>query len=294
VKVAVVAHSGKTLGGGLAELRRVLAAEGVDDPLWYEVPKSRKAPAQVRRALKEGAELVFAWGGDGMVQRCIDVLAGSDVSLAIVPAGTANLFAANLGLPKDIKEAVAVGLRGERRGLDVGRFNGERFGVMAGAGFDASMIRDAGDGGLKARLGRVAYVWTGSQNLRAKPFRAEIEVDGAGWYKGKASCILLGNVGKLFGGVEAFEDARPDDGKLELGVVTAEGMLEWSRMIARAAVGRGDKSPFAQTTKARSVKVKLNRKILYELDGGDRTKVKAFKVKVEPGAVSVCVPAATD
>jgi diacylglycerol kinase (ATP) len=294
VKVAVVAHSGKTLGGGLAELRRVLAAEGVDDPLWYEVPKSRKAPAQVRRALKEGAELVFAWGGDGMVQRCIDVLAGSDVSLAIVPAGTANLFAANLGLPKDIKEAVAVGLRGERRSLDVGRFNGERFGVMAGAGFDASMIRDAGDGGLKARLGRVAYVWTGSQNLRAKPFRAEIEVDGAGWYKGKASCILLGNVGKLFGGVEAFEDARPDDGKLELGVVTAEGMLEWSRMIARAAVGRGDKSPFAQTTKARSVKVKLNRKILYELDGGDRTKVKAFKVKVEPGAVSVCVPAATD
>jgi diacylglycerol kinase (ATP) len=294
VKVAVVAHSGKTLGGGLAELRRVLAAEGVDDPLWYEVPKSRKAPAQVRRALKEGAELVFAWGGDGMVQRCIDVLAGSDVSLAIVPAGTANLFAANLGLPKDIEEAVAVGLRGERRSLDVGRFNGERFGVMAGAGFDASMIRDAGDGGLKARLGRVAYVWTGSQNLRAKPFRAEIEVDGAGWYKGKASCILLGNVGKLFGGVEAFEDARPDDGKLELGVVTAEGMLEWSRMIARAAVGRGAKSPFAQTTKARSVKVKLNRKILYELDGGDRTKVKAFKVKVEPGAVSVCVPAATD
>jgi diacylglycerol kinase (ATP) len=294
VKVAVVAHSGKTLGGGLAELRRVLAAEGVDDPLWYEVPKSRKAPAQVRRALKEGAELVFAWGGDGMVQRCIDVLAGSDVSLAIVPAGTANLFAANLGLPKDIEEAVAVGLRGERRSLDVGRFNGERFGVMAGAGFDASMIRDAGDGGLKARLGRVAYVWTGSQNLRAKPFRAEIEVDGAGWYKGKASCILLGNVGKLFGGVEAFEDARPDDGKLELGVVTAEGMLEWSRMIARTAVGRGNKSPFAQTTKARSVKVKLNRKILYELDGGDRTKVKAFKVKVEPGAVSVCVPAATD
>jgi diacylglycerol kinase (ATP) len=294
VKVAVVAHSGKTLGGGLAELRRVLAAEGVDDPLWYEVPKSRKAPAQVRRALKEGAELVFAWGGDGMVQRCIDVLAGSDVSLAIVPAGTANLFAANLGLPKDIEEAVAVGLRGERRSLDVGRFNGERFGVMAGAGFDASMIRDAGDGGLKARLGRVAYVWTGSQNLRAKPFRAEIEVDGAGWYKGKASCILLGNVGKLFGGVEAFEDARPDDGKLELGVVTAEGMLEWSRMIARTAVGTGDKSPFAQTTKARSVKVKLNRKILYELDGGDRTKVKAFKVKVEPGAVSVCVPPATD
>jgi diacylglycerol kinase (ATP) len=290
VKVAVVAHSGKTFGGGLPELRRVLAAEGVDEPLWYEVPKSRKAPAQVRRALKNGADLVFAWGGDGMVQRCVDVLAGSNVGLAIIPAGTANLFAGNLGIPKDIEGAVAVGLRGERRSLDVGRFNGERFAVMAGAGFDAAMIRDAGNGGLKERLGRVAYVWTGSKDVRSKPFRAEIKVDGVGWFKGKASCILVGNVGKLFAGVEAFEDASPDDGKLELGVVTAEGLLEWGRVLARTAVGTPSKSPFTQTTKARSVKVKLNRKVLYELDGGDRTKVKAFKVKVEPDAVSVCVP----
>jgi diacylglycerol kinase (ATP) len=290
VKVAVVAHSGKTLGGGLPELRRVLEAAGVADPFWCEVPKSRKAPAQVRRALDEGAELIVAWGGDGMVQRCVDVLAGSEVALAIIPAGTANLFATNLGIPSDIEGAVAVGLHGARRRVDLGRFNGERFAVMAGAGFDAAMIRDAGEGGLKERLGRVAYVWTGSENLRSKPFRADIEVDGANWYKGKASCILFGNVGKLVGGVEAFEDARPDDGRLELGIVTAEGLLEWGRMIARAAVGPVDKSPLAQTTKARSVKVKLNRKVLYELDGGDRTKVKSFKVKVEPGAVTVCVP----
>jgi diacylglycerol kinase (ATP) len=291
MKVAVIAHSGKTLEGGLPELRRNLAAEGVDDPFWCEVPKSRKAPPQVRRALDEGAELIFAWGGDGLVQRCIDVIAGSDVRLAIVPAGTANLLATNLGIPKNIEQAVAIGLHGELRKLDVGRFNGERFAVMAGAGFDAAMIRDAGEGGLKDRLGRVAYVWTGSENLRSKPFRAKIKVDGVGWYKGKASCILLGNVGELFGGFETFEDARPDDGKLELGVVTAEGILEWSRMVARVAVGSASRSPFAQTTKAHSMKVKLDRKVLYELDGGDRTKVKSFKVKVEAGAITVCVPA---
>ncbi len=161
---------------------------------------------------------------------------------------------------------------------------------MAGAGFDAAMIHDAGEGGLKDRLGRVAYVWTGSQNLRAKPFRAQIDVDGVGWFKGKASCILLGNVGHLFGGFEAFEDARPDDGKLELGVVTADGVLEWGRMLARTAVGPANRSPFAQTTKAGSVRVRLDRKVMYELDGGDRTKVKTFKVKVEPKAITVCVP----
>ena len=291
MNVAVIAHAGKTLEGGLAALRRALAAEGIDKPFWSEVPKSREAPKQVRRALKQGAELVFAWGGDGMVQRCVDVLAGTDVALAIVPAGTANLFASDLGIPKDIEDAVQIGLRGERRRLDVGRFNEEHFAVMAGAGFDAAMIRDAGDGGLKERFGRAAYVWTGSENLRSKPFAAEITVDGVGWYKGKASCILFGNVGKLFGGIEVFEDARPDDGQLEVGVVTADGLLEWGRMIARVAVGAADKSPFAQSTKARrSVKVKLNRKIRYELDGGDRTKVKAFKVDVEAAAVTVCVP----
>ena len=120
MRVAVIAHSGKTLGGGLSELRRLLGAEGVKDPLWTEVPKSRKAPAQVRRALEEGAELVFAWGGDGMVQRCIDVLAGSKARLAIIPAGTANLFATSLGIPKDIEQAVGIGLHGEHRSLDVG------------------------------------------------------------------------------------------------------------------------------------------------------------------------------
>src|SRR5258705_13886342 len=124
MKVAVIAHARKTLGGGLPQLRRALDAAGVGDPFWCEVAKSSKAPAQVRRALDEGAELIIAWGGDGMVQRCVDVLAGSSVNLAIIPAGTANLFATNLGIPKDIEDAVAVGLHGECRRLDVGRFYG--------------------------------------------------------------------------------------------------------------------------------------------------------------------------
>jgi YegS/Rv2252/BmrU family lipid kinase len=291
VKVAVVAHSRKTLGGGLPELRRHLAANGVAEPLWSEVSKSRKAPREIERALDAGADLVFAWGGDGMVQRSVAVLAGSQASLAIVPAGTANLFASNLGIPKNIEQAVALGFHGERRRFDVGTFNGERFSVMAGAGFDAAMIRDAH--GLKERIGRVAYLWSGSENLRLKAFKTKIEVDGVSWYNGKASCILFANVGELFAGVEAFEGARPDDGVLELGVVTAEGVLQWTRTIARTAIGSASNSPFVQTTTARSAKVKLNRKVRYELDGGDRSKIKSFEVTVEPAAVSVCVPART-
>ena len=141
--VAVIAHSGKTLDGGLPALRKALHERGVHDPLWLEVPKSRLAPKQVRSALKQGADLIFVWGGDGMVQRCVDVVAGSDATMAIVPAGTANLFASNLGVPKHIEDAVEVGLHGKRRKLDLGSMNGERFAVMAGVGFDARVIRDA-------------------------------------------------------------------------------------------------------------------------------------------------------
>ena len=123
------------------------------------------------------------------MQRCIDALDGADVPIAIVPAGTANLLASNLDIPKDIEQAVSIGLHGAHRRLDVGRINGERFAVMAGAGFDALMIREA-DAGLKDRIGRVAYVWTGVNQLGRKPFEATIKVDGSTWFKGKASCVL--------------------------------------------------------------------------------------------------------
>ena len=76
--IAVVAHSRKSFGGGLPELREILAREGITDPLWYEVKKSRRAPDYARRAAARGADVIFVWGGDGTVQRCIDAVAGTD------------------------------------------------------------------------------------------------------------------------------------------------------------------------------------------------------------------------
>jgi len=145
--VGVVAHRGKSLGSGLRELRRALAQHGCDDPIWHEVKKSKQAPDQLREVLASGAEVIFVWGGDGMVQRCVDAMAkaeGTHAALAIVPAGTANLLAAHLRVPADIDSAVRIGLYGQRLPLDLGSVNGENFAVMAGAGFDAEMINRAG------------------------------------------------------------------------------------------------------------------------------------------------------
>jgi diacylglycerol kinase (ATP) len=290
-KVAVVAHARKSLGGGLPELRQVLACEGVTDPLWYEVRKSRKAAKRARQAAAEGAGLIMVWGGDGTVQRCLDALAGTGAAIAILPAGTANLLAANLNIPShDVAAAVRVALHGDRRAIDTGSVNGEHFAVMAGAGFDASMIAGA-DRGLKDRLGRAAYIYTGAANLFSRRVRAAVEVDGRRFFEGRISCVLAGNVGRILGGIEVFPAAQPDDGLLRLGVVTAANPLDWMRTMGRAVTGDAERSPFVEVTAGTSFRIRFDRKLPYELDGGTRPAVRNLRIKVHPRSVTICVPA---
>ena len=182
-----------------------------------------------------------------------------------------------------------IAFHGRRRALDLGKLNGEHFAVMAGVGFDADMIDDA-DRDAKDRLGRLAYVRAGLRHVRTEAAPVCIEVDGTEWFDGEASCVLLGNVGQITGGIPAFDDARPDDGWLEVGVATAAGALQWARTLGRMAVGRSDKSPFVRITRARKVRITLAEPTMYELDGGARDLVTKVKAKVVPGALTVCVP----
>ncbi len=290
-RVAVVAHRKKTLrGGGLDALRAALAREGVQDPLWYEVGKSRKAPAKARRAVADGADLVLVWGGDGMVQRITGALAGSGTPVGLLPAGTANLLARNLGVPVDLGPAVRTALHGADRRIDLGTFDGEHFAVMAGVGFDAAIVGGA-DRQAKARLGRLAYFRAGLRGMRGPTVPARVTVDGEVWYRGPVSCVLLGNVGRITGGIPAFDDAEPDDGLLEVGVATAEGALQWARTLGRMALGRSERSPFVRITRGRTVDVRLDAPMPYELDGGARGTVRTFTASVEPGSLTVRVPA---
>ena len=240
--VGVLAHSGKTLGGGLGALRTLLAQHGVDDPQWREVPKSKFVPKMVAELIDAGVDLLFVWGGDGSVQKCIDTVGKAPITLAILPAGTSNLFARNLGIPTDLEEAVNIGFSGRRRILDVGTVNGERFGVMAGTGFDALMI-SAADAGQKDRLGRLAYVWAGFRGVGRDAVQTRVEVDGMAWFKGPATCVLVGNMGNVLGGMSAFPDARPDDGRLDVGIVTADSVVDWARTLGRTMVGHPASSP---------------------------------------------------
>jgi diacylglycerol kinase (ATP) len=289
ISLGVIVHSDKTFGGGLEELRRTLAAAGYADPIWYEVAKSSKAHKAVRKALDSGAKLLFVWGGDGMVQQCIDALRDRDVALAILPAGTGNLLATDLGIPKNIARAVEIGLKGKRQKLDVGVVNGERFAVMTGTGFDAIMIRDTSRL-AKQELGRLAYFRSGVKAMRARSVRMSIRLDGAMWFKGKASCVLIGNIGKATGGIQVFDDASPSDGVLNVGVVTTRNAWEWVRVFLQVATDRHGTSRLLERASAQKIIVKLRRKRPYELDGGVRPATKKLRIRIRARAVTVCVP----
>jgi YegS/Rv2252/BmrU family lipid kinase len=288
-KVGVLAHSKKSLGGGLAQLRASLTKRGVVEPSWYEFPKSRLLPRYAKKLIREGVDTVLVWGGDGSVQRAIDAFADADVTMGVIPAGTANLFAGNLDIPNDLEAALDIALDGEVRHLDAGEINGERFGVMAGAGLDALMIHEA-DRNLKDTFGRVAYVWTGATATRRDPFKVKVEVDGRLRFKGLASCVLVANLRDVMGGISALPDARPDDGRLDLGIVTADGAVEWLRTLGRAAFGDVDRSPFVKTTSGERFDVRFKKPQRWELDGGSRPKVERLKVKVHPKAISIRGP----
>jgi diacylglycerol kinase (ATP) len=288
--VAVITQPGSGLDGGFDELRALLAAEGVTDPLVCEVPHILEAPQYSRRALDQGADLIFVWGGDGTVQLCIHGLAGRGATVAILPGGTANILAHNLGIPQDLAQAVHVGLHGARRLIDTGTLNGEHFAVMAGAGLDALTMRDA-DRGVKDRFGPAAYLLSGAGSMGAPRVVASIVADGRPFFRGEISMVLVGNVGKTLGGVMVFKDAEPDDGILELAVVTANNALDWVRTMGRVAMGSPEESSFVEVTRGRRFEVRFAEPFLYEVDGNPRRAVKRLRIAVHPGSITLCVPA---
>jgi diacylglycerol kinase (ATP) len=168
--------------------------------------------------------------------------------------------------------------------------NGEHFAVMGGTGFDALMIKDADDE-VKEKLGRVGYVRATIRSTKMSPIKMTVELDGRTWFSGKATCVLVGNVGTILGGITAFADASPTDGRLDVGVLQAKSRADWVRVAARSVTGRIDRSPFVDVATAKKIKIELKTKTPWQVDGGDQTPAKKFKIRCVPGAVRICQPA---
>ncbi|HEY9241895.1 MAG TPA: diacylglycerol kinase family protein [Streptosporangiaceae bacterium] len=290
MKAAVIVNPTKheNLPAFRAMVSAAMARHDWTEPLWLETTPDETGRGLAQAALASQVDLVLASGGDGTVTACAEGLAGSGVPLGVLPAGTGNLLARNLGLPLSLEEALAVSLGGTDRRLDVGSANGRTFVAMAGLGFDAELLDSTGEP-LKRRLGWAAYAVSGLRHLADRPVRASVRADGGPVLRRRASSVLIGNVGALQGGVSLLPGAEPDDGMLDLLVLTARGLAGWAALAMDVLLRRRRTRHVARIA-FRELHVMLDRPQLWELDGEVIGHTRQLRVSVRPGALLVRVP----
>ncbi|MDX6300476.1 MAG: hypothetical protein QOF53_1690 [Nocardioidaceae bacterium] len=219
-------------------VERSAAEGGWGAPTWYTTTVEDPGRSMAEAAAISGAELVLVCGGDGTVRTVCAELAGTGVSVGVVPAGTGNLLARNLGIPLHLQAAVDVALNGQDRAIDLVKVSGdglgddEHFMVMAGMGFDAAVMEGANDR-IKAKVGWLAYVVSGVRNMMFPAVRVDVSVDGGDWTRHRARTVLIGNVGYLQAGMPLLPDAAIDDGVLDVVLLHPSRFLSWIPLAVR-------------------------------------------------------------
>lgn len=243
-----------------------------------------------RSAVRDGAAMVVACGGDGTVNAVAEALDGSGVTLGVLPLGTGNLLAGHLGIPSGLDDAIAVLTEGSDRRLDLGAVGDRVFVGMAGLGLDAAMIADSGEQ-LKARIGWLAYVPSIARHLSDRGLRVWLRVDGRRIRHRRVKALIVGNFGRLHGGIDLMPQAAPDDGLLDVVVLEPSGRLSgWLAVLVRLLTRRDGRN--ISRYQGRSVLIRTRGPVPLELDGDAYRTANSLSVRVKPGALLVRAPAA--
>lgn len=239
--VAIVYHPLKT---DVAQLRELVTAgeqrSGWARARWYETEEEDAGVSAAQQAVADGANIVIASGGDGTIRAVAEALRGTGIPLTIVPQGTGNLLARNLGIPLSrVNEAVSAAFNGINRPIDLGIITIVREDesesdhvilVLAGMGLDARTI-SATKSTLKRRLGWLAYVDAGVRTmLRDKSLHIHFSVDGSEVKSLSVYTVMIGNCGLMPGGVLLIPDAKLDDGRLDIVALKPLGAFSWLRI----------------------------------------------------------------
>lgn len=284
--------AGRAAQADLALATRRLAERG----LAVDVrPTSARGDAErfAREAVADGADLVIAHGGDGTVMEVAGVLVGTERPLGLLPAGTGNLLAGNLGLRRSARAAVDVILAGRTRAIDVGRMESTAglryFAVAAGAGFDAELMHQTAQRHKRA-FGMSAYVAT-AVGLATAITRAAVRVEtDRTVLEAKAAMVLVANCRELIPGVLPLGPGiEPDDGLLDVALLDAEGFPGAARVAWRLLLRRPDVDPGITFLKARTVRIVADPVLPVQADG-DAAGYSPLVIEVRPRALTVLVP----
>jgi diacylglycerol kinase (ATP) len=235
-------------------LSRVLEAlEARAASVRLEPTKARgDAETLARAAAATGAARLVVAGGDGTINEALNGLSGSSTALGIVPLGTANVLAAELGLGNSAKNVAAAILDGRPRSVTLGTVNGRRFSMMAGVGFDAHVVRDVSSK-LKRALGKGAYVLETLRQLavyRNKFY--DVRIDGVAM---RAASLLVCN-GHYYGGrFVAAPQARLESPELQVVLFQRAGRFATIRYALALATGRLPTRPDVRILPARTIEI---------------------------------------
>ena len=238
---------------------------------------------------RPGDKLVFAVGGDGTVRACAHALAGRAIPLAIVPRGTANLFARALGAPSDLAGALSTGFGGRDVDVDLPDADGQTFVAMAGLGIDAAVVEGTPKP-LKDYLGWPAYALAAVPHLAGPVHEFTVQVDGARPVVREAHCVVVGNVGVLPGGFTLLRGARVDDGLLDVGILSPRGVLGWLLVARRTVGGRHRPGPELEHFQGAHIEVRSTTELTRQLDGDVILPGRSLSVSLRAGALRVRAP----
>lgn len=293
-RAAVIINPMKSSGEDFkAAFHRLCETQGWSEPLWLETTAEDTGLGQARQALEAGVDVVIAAGGDGTVRCVAEILAGTGTPMGLVPMGTGNLLARNLGI--DITDPVAASydiLTGTDAKVDVVKAvldhaeDEQLFLVMAGLGYDAAIMANTVDE-LKDRVGWLAYVEAGIRHLPGKPVKAKISIDGQPDVTRRIRSVMVGNCGKIMGGVEIFPDAKVDDGILDVVILAPAGRLGWLSVLAGVFGRKDERNASVEYFKGKSAEITLDHEQEFQLDGDHLGKAKHLKVTVEHDALTV-------
>jgi diacylglycerol kinase (ATP) len=241
-------------------------------------------------AVAAGMDMVIAAGGDGTVNSVLQALAGHDTALGVLPLGTVNVWAREMGIPLALPLAAQVLVDGVRRRVDVGRAGSRYFLMMAGIGFDAEVARRVERSKLKrVGLKLLDYLATvGVLGVTHRPARVWIRTDGKRRSL-NSLMIILGNT-RLYGGALTFaKKAVADDGWLDLVVIGGGGAAYRAGVLLRALFRRASMGPRVRYAHARSVRLESNKPVPVQVDGEVIGSL-PMTFAVVPSALTVVVP----
>ena len=259
--------------------------------------KQGDATRMAAETAQAGYDTAIAAGGDGTVNEAINGLVGTDTALGVLPVGTGNLWARQMGIPTNpltsplrLIEATSALLRSTPRSIDLGQVNDRHFLCWAGIGLDAQVTSELEprDRHTK-RLGVLPYAL--ATVLVARDFqgvRTRVFLDGA-VVRGRSLLVLVSNIQQYAAYFNIAQEARLDDGLLDVFIFKGFGLRYVVRHIVRIASNRHLQNPQVVHRQAREVRVIADQETPVQVDG-DPAGMTPVSITVVPRALRVLVP----